>query len=335
MSKPRRILVTGADGFIGSHLTEALMRDGIQVRAFVRYNSFNSWGWLDSCDPELRRELDVFSGDLRDPAGVRTAAADCDAIAHLGALIAIPYSYHSPATYIDTNINGTLNVLQAARDLDIARVVHTSTSEVYGSAQYVPIDEVHPLQAQSPYAASKIGADQLALSFHRSFETPVTVIRPFNTYGPRQSARAVIPTIIPQLLSGERRIKLGALSPTRDFNYVADTVAGFRAMLDSPKGLGQVVNFGSDHEISIGRLAELIAQAMGVDMEVVSDAQRLRPAASEVDRLRASHRLASELTGWQPQYAGDDGFRRGIEETIAWFRKDGNLQRYKSDRYNV
>ena len=275
-----RVLVTGADGFIGSHLTEHLVRLGADVRAFVYYNSFNSWGWLDESPPDVKRSLDVFAGDIRDPHGVRTAMRGCDVVLHLAALIAIPYSYHSPDTYVDTNVKGTLNVLQAARDLGVARVVHTSTSEVYGTARFVPITEEHPLQGQSPYSASKIGADQMALSFHRSFATPVTVIRPFNTYGPRQSARAVIPTIITQLLAGAREIRLGALHPTRDFNFVRDTVRGFVEVARCDAAVGDVVNIGSGFVISIGDTARLIADVMGRDVAVRCDDERLRPAAS-------------------------------------------------------
>jgi NAD dependent epimerase/dehydratase len=331
----KRILVTGADGFIGSHLTEALIRQGYDVRAFVLYNSFGSWGWLDSAAPEIHESLDVFAGDIRDPQGVRTAAAGCDTILHLAALIAIPYSYHSPATYVETNITGTLNVLQAARDLGIAKVVHTSTSEVYGTALRVPIDESHPLQAQSPYSATKIAADQLALSFYRSFDTPVAVIRPFNTYGPRQSARAVIPTIITQLAAGHKKIRLGATSPTRDFNYVADTVAGFIAVGAAENAVGEVINVGSNFEISVGDTAVLIAELMGSELVIDCDEQRLRPAASEVERLWCDNALARDRLGWQPQYAGREGFARGLRETIQWFADPANLARYKVARYNI
>jgi len=331
----KRILVTGADGFIGSHLTEHLVRSGHQVRAFVFYNSFNSWGWLDECSDEVRQSLDVFAGDIRDPHGVRTAMRDCDVVMHLAALIAIPYSYHSPDTYVDTNIKGTLNVVQAARELGVERVVHTSTSEVYGSARFVPITEEHPLQGQSPYAASKIGADQIAASFHLSFDTPVSIIRPFNTYGPRQSARAVIPTIITQIAAGAGQIRLGATHPTRDFNYVADTVRGFVAVAQSDAAVGQVVNVGSNYEISIGDTAQLIAQLMGREVEFVSDEQRLRPTASEVERLWADNRRVRELTGWAPDFAGLPGLKRGLSETIAWFREPANLRRYKAGLYNI
>jgi len=331
----KRVLVTGADGFIGSHLVEHLVRLGIDVRAFVLYNSFNSWGWLDHSAPDVRAALDVFAGDIRDPHGVAQAAKGCDVILHLAALIAIPYSYHSPDAYVDTNVRGTLNVLQAARNLGLARVVHTSTSEVYGTARFVPITEDHPLQGQSPYSATKIGADQMALAFHASFGTPVSVIRPFNTYGPRQSARAVIPTVITQIASGARRIKLGALSPTRDFNYVSDTVRGFVAVAESDAAVGEVVNVGSGFEVSIGDTAKLIAEVMGADIEIVCDAERLRPAKSEVERLFAGNEKAARLCGWTPEYGGLEGFRRGLAETARWFAQGDNLKAYKADRYNI
>jgi dTDP-glucose 4,6-dehydratase len=330
-----KVLVTGADGFIGSHLTEALVAQGHEVRAFVLYNSFNSWGWLDHAPKNIRDNLDVFSGDVRDPNGVRTAMQGCDAVLHLAALIAIPYSYHSPDTYIDTNVKGTLNVLQAARDLGISRIVHTSTSEVYGTARFVPITEEHPLQGQSPYSASKIGADQLAYSFFASFDLPVVIARPFNTYGPRQSARAVIPTIITQIASGQRKIKLGAISPTRDFNFVKDTVAGFIAALEGRSGVGEVVNFGSNFEISIGDTVRLIAEVMGQEVEVITDEERLRPENSEVERLWADNQKAKKLLGWQPAYGGLDGFRCGLFETTEWFKNPINLAVYKADRYNI
>lgn len=331
----KKILVTGADGFIGSHLVEHLVALGADVRAFVYYNSFNSWGWLDDADHRVKQSIDVFAGDIRDPHGVRTAMAGCDVVMHLAALIAIPYSYHSPDTYVDTNVKGTLNVVQAARDLGVGRVVHTSTSEVYGTARFVPITEAHPLQGQSPYSASKIGADQMALSFHSSFETPVAVIRPFNTYGPRQSARAVIPTIITQLASGTRAIKLGALHPTRDFNYVHDTVRGFVAIAECDEAVGQVVNIGSNYEIAIGDTARLIARLMGREIELTSDEQRLRPQGSEVERLWADNTRARELVGWTPQYDGVEGLSRGLRETIDWFRVPGNIRRYKAGLYNI
>ena len=330
-----KILITGSDGFIGSHLTETLVRAGHSVRAFVMYNSFNSWGWLDQSPKDIRDNLDVFAGDIRDPHGVKTAMKGCDTVLHLAALIAIPYSYHSPDTYIDTNIKGTLNVLQAARELSVKRVVHTSTSEVYGSARFVPITENHPLQGQSPYSATKIAADQLAYSFYASFGLPVTIARPFNTYGPRQSARAVIPTIITQIANGKKQIKLGAVSPTRDFNFVHDTVAGFIAAMKSDKGLGEVINFGSNFEISIGDTAQLIAEAMNCKIEIITDEARLRPENSEVERLWADNSKAKTLFGWQPNYGGRDGFKRGIAETAQWFTRPENLRGYKADIYNL
>ena len=331
----KKVLVTGADGFIGSHLTEHLVELGVDVRAFVYYNSFNSWGWLDEADAEVKRSLDVFAGDIRDPHGVRTAMKGCDVVLHLAALIAIPYSYHSPDAYVDTNIKGTLNVMQAARELGVERVVHTSTSEVYGTARFVPITEAHPLQAQSPYSASKIGADQIATSFFLSFRTPVVLIRPFNTYGPRQSARAVIPTIITQIASGARQIKLGAMHPTRDFNFVRDTVRGFVAVAECDAALGQVINIGSNYEISVGDTARLIATQMGREVEFQSDEQRLRPSGSEVERLWADNTLARELAGWTPEYAGPEGLKRGLSETIEWFGRSDNLRRYKTGAYNI
>ena len=331
----KKILVTGADGFIGSHLVEALVRRGCEVRAFVFYNSFGHWGWLDESPDEIKRELDVFAGDVRDPHGVRTALQGCDVVLHLAALIGIPYSYHSPDTYVDTNVKGTLNIVQAARDLQLDKVVHTSTSEVYGTAQYVPIDEKHPLQGQSPYSASKIGADQIALSFHRSFDTPVTIARPFNTFGPRQSARAVIPTVITQIANGERQLKLGALHPTRDFNYVKDTVAGFIAMAESDAVLGEEVNLGSNDEISIGDTVRLIAEAMDAEVEIETDEQRLRPEKSEVERLWADNTKALQLLDWSPEYASRDGFRRALAETAQWFTDPANLARYKHGIYNI
>jgi NAD dependent epimerase/dehydratase len=331
----KKILVTGAGGFIGSHLVEYLVGISADVRAFVHYNSFNSWGWLDEADADVKQSIDVFAGDIRDPHGVRAAMAGCDVVLHLAALIAIPYSYHSPDTYIDTNVKGTLNVVQAARSLGVQRVVHTSTSEVYGTARFVPITEEHPLQGQSPYSASKIGADQLALSFHASFGTPVSVIRPFNTYGPRQSARAVIPTIITQIASGKREIELGAVHPTRDFNYVRDTVRAFVAVAESDAAVGQVINVGSNYEISIGDTAALVARLMEREVELVSDEQRVRPAASEVERLWANNHRARDLTGWMPEFAGLDGLARGLAETISWFADPAHLRRYKAGIYNI
>lgn len=327
--------MTGADGFIGSHLVEQLVRQGYDVCAFVHYNSFNSWGWLDSCAPEVAGQFDVFTGDIRDPHGVRMATQNCSAILHLAALIGIPYSYHSPDTYVDTNIKGTLNILQAARDREIEQVIHTSTSEVYGSAQFVPITELHPLEGQSPYSASKIGADQMALAFHRSFGTPVTVIRPFNTYGPRQSARAVIPTVITQLARGNERVQMGSLNPTRDFTFVSDTVSGFISAIGRQKTYGQVINLGSGFEVSIDETVQMIAEVMGVTAKIRTQDARVRPPLSEVERLWADNSKARDLLEWKPTYGGIEGFRRGLEETIAWFNNPENLVRYKTDVYNV
>ncbi len=321
--------------FIGSHLTEELVRQGTPVRAFVYYNSFSSWGWLDTLSPSIKKKIDVFAGDIRDPHGVREAMKGCEEVMHLAALIAIPFSYHSPNSYVDTNIKGTLNVLQAARDLKISKVVHTSTSEVYGTARFVPITEEHPLQGQSPYSATKIGADQLAMSFYQSFKTPVAIIRPFNTYGPRQSARAVIPTIITQIASGAKEIRLGATSPTRDFSFVKDTVQGFVAVAAYKESVGEVINIGSNFEISIGDTARCIAKIMGRRVSIVEDSQRLRPKKSEVLRLWADNRKAYRLTGWKPQYGGRAGFERGLTETISWFLEKKNLGRYKADLYNL
>jgi dTDP-glucose 4,6-dehydratase len=334
MTGRKKILVTGADGFIGSHLTEFLVRAGYDVRAFVIYNSFSSFGWLDTMPGDVLDSIDIFQGDVRDPNGVRTAMKGCDTILHLAALIAIPYSYHSPDAYIDTNIKGTLNVLQAARDCG-AKVVHTSTSEVYGTAKQVPINEDHPLLGQSPYSASKIGADQLALSFFLSFDAPVAIFRPFNTYGPRQSMRAVIPSIIGQIASGNRRLKLGALHPTRDFSFVLDTVRGFEAVMNSERACGQVINGGSQFEVSIGDTVKMIAEAMNAEVEIEEDAQRLRPKNSEVERLFADNSKLRSLTEWVPAYGEIEGFRKGLAETIAWFTNSENLKLYKTSRYNI
>lgn len=331
----KKILVTGADGFIGSHLTEELVRQGYSVKAFVLYNSFNSWGWLDSCSEEVKGNFEVFSGDIRDPYGVKQSMRDCDIVLHLAALIAIPYSYHSPDTYVDTNIKGTLNVVQAAKELDLKKVIHTSTSEVYGTAKFVPITEEHPLQGQSPYSASKIGADQIAMSFYTSFDTPVAIIRPFNTYGPRQSARAVIPTIITQIAKGNNQIKLGAIHPTRDFNFVNDTVDGFISAIKSEKGIGEVINLGSNFEISIGDTVQTIADLMGAKIQILSDEIRLRPDKSEVERLWADNKKAKELLGWEPKYAGIEGLRKGLVQTIDWFKNEENLAKYKTGIYNI
>lgn len=334
--KNKKILVTGADGFIGSHLTEHLVRNGHDVRAFCLYNSFGSLGWLDTLDEDVKGSFEPFLGDIRDPYGVKKSMEGCDVVLHLAALIAIPYSYHSPATYVDTNITGTLNVLQAGRDLGVSRIVHTSTSETYGTAQFVPISEDHPLVGQSPYSASKIGADQMALSFHKSFDTPVTVLRPFNTYGPRQSARAVIPTIISQIAAGERTIKLGSITPTRDFTFVTDTARGFATIATCDAAIGEVVNIGSDFEISIGDTVEVIAKAMDAQVEIVTDEQRIRPEKSEVERLWADTRKAHDLFGWEAQYGGSvEGFRKGIEETVKWFTQPANRALYKHDKYNI
>ena len=334
-NKHMKILVTGADGFIGSHLTEMLVKQGFDVRAFVLYNSFNTWGWLDHCDTAVKGKFEVFTGDIRDPYGVKTAMKGCDVVLHLAALIAIPYSYHSPDTYIDTNIKGTLNVVQAAKELGIQKVVQTSTSEVYGTAQFVPITEDHPLQGQSPYSASKIGADQIALSFYTSFNTPVAVLRPFNTYGPRQSARAVIPTIVSQIAAGKKIIQLGALTPTRDFSFVEDTANGFIKAMQCHAVNGTVTNIGSGFEISILDTAELIASLMGQEVEFVLDPERLRPEKSEVERLFASYDKAKRLMNWEPAYGGLEGFKKGLEQTINWFTQPANLARYKTDTYNI
>ena len=329
------VLVTGADGFIGSHLTEMLVRAGHDVRAFVQYNSFGSRGWLDHCNPDLVGEFDVFSGDIRDPNGVRTSMAHCSSVLHLAALIGIPYSYHSPDSYVETNVRGTLNIVQAARDMEVERVVHTSTSEVYGTALEVPVTEDHPLRGQSPYSASKIAADQIAWSFHTSFELPVTIIRPFNTYGPRQSARAIIPTVVTQIVDGARSIRLGSLHPTRDFTYVTDTVSAFIAALSADQAVGEAVNIGSDLEVSIGEVVEVITSVMGVDVDVIADEDRIRPARSEVERLWASNEKARRLLGWTPVFGGREGFRQGIDRTVAWFSDPANRASYQSERYEV
>lgn len=325
----RKVLVTGADGFIGSHLTEELVQRGFQVRAFVYYNSFNTWGWLDTVSKDIMKNVEIFQGDIRDPNGVKESMQGCDAVFHLAALIAIPFSYHSPDTYVDTNIKGTLNVLQAARALETARVLTTSTSEVYGTAQYVPIDEKHPYQGQSPYSATKIGADRLAESFYRSFNLPVTIVRPFNTFGPRQSARAVIPTIITQLLTGKTEIKLGSLTPTRDFNYVKDTVNGFVEIYKSGRTVGQEINIATQQEISIGELAEELIRQINPQARIVCDDQRLRPQNSEVNRLLGSNTKIKELTDWRPRFS----FEEGLAETISFLKL--NLNKYKADIYNL
>jgi len=333
--RDKKILVTGADGFIGSHLTEELLRLGYNVRAFVLYNSFNSRGWLDDTSSSLQDNLEMFSGDIRDPYGVYEAMKGCNVVLHLAALIAIPYSYHSPDTYLDTNVKGTLNILQAARRLGVEKVVHTSTSEVYGTARFTPINEDHPLQGQSPYAATKIAADQMAMAFYNSFDTPVAIIRPFNTYGPRQSARAVIPTVITQIASGQQVIKLGSTYPTRDFNYVKDTVQGFISMAQTDAAIGNVINMGNNYEISIGELVELIAAIMQVNITVQTEDIRLRTPKSEVDRLWADNTKAAKILGWGPEYAGYEGLKRGLTETINWFCQSENLKKYRSELYNL
>lgn len=324
-----KILVTGSGGFIGSHLTEELIKKGYQVKAFVHYNSFNNWGWLDTLHEDIMENAEIFQGDIRDPNGVEQAMKGVDAVFHLAALIAIPFSYHSPDTYVDTNIKGTLNVLQAARKMGTKRVIVTSTSEVYGTAQYVPIDENHPFQGQSPYSATKIGADRLAESFYRSFGLPVTIVRPFNTYGPRQSARAVIPTIITQLLTGKTEIKLGSLTPTRDFNYVKDTVNGFISIYESDKTVGEEINIATQREISIGELAAELIRQINPKAKIVCDEERLRPEKSEVDRLLGCNEKIIRLTDWRPQYFLEEGLR----ETIAFL--EGNMDKYKTDIYNL
>lgn len=326
-----KILVTGADGFIGSHLTEELIKQGYEVRAFVFYNSFNSWGWIDSFPEEIKNKIEIFAGDIRDPNGVRVAMKDCDTVFHLAALIGIPFSYHSPDSYVDTNIKGTLNVLQAARLLKTERILVTSTSEVYGTAQYVPIDEKHPFQGQSPYSATKIGADRIAESFFRSFELPVSIVRPFNTFGPRQSARAVIPTIISQLLNGIEKIILGDLTPIRDFVYVKDTVNGFIEIAKSQKTIGEEINIATQSEISIGDLAQNIINIINPQAKIICDKQRIRPEKSEVKRLCGSNEKLKKLTNWQQMYSLKDG----LKETIDWFSNKENLKGYKFELYNV
>ena len=325
----KNILVTGADGFIGSHLTEKLVKEGYKVRAFAYYNSFNNWGHLDSLDKSILNEIEIFTGDIRDPNGVRQAMKGVDQVYHLAALIAIPFSYHSPDSYVDTNIKGTLNVLQAARDFGTSKILITSTSEVYGTAQYVPIDEKHPFQGQSPYSATKIGADRLAESFYRSFNMPISIVRPFNTYGPRQSARAVIPTIITQLLKGERQIKLGSLAPTRDFNYVKDTARGFIEIARSNKTIGEEINIATGIEISIGELAQELINQINPSATIICEEERLRPEKSEVNRLLGCNKKIKALTNWVPEY----DLSSGLTETIEWFKN--HLSQYKSDIYNI
>lgn len=329
MNNYKKVLITGADGFIGSHLTELLVREGYSVNALSQYNSFNNWGWLE--DVDCRDSIHVLNGDVRDPHYCKHITKDIDVVFHLAALIAIPYSYVAPDSYVDTNVKGTLNICQASLENGVKRVIHTSTSEVYGTAQYVPIDENHPLQPQSPYSASKIGADAMAMSFYNAFNLPLTIVRPFNTYGPRQSARAVIPTIISQIASGKKQIKLGDTTPTRDFNYVADTCDGFLALARCQESVGQTVNIGSNYEISVGDTLELIRELMDSDVEFLTDEQRLRPEKSEVFRLWCDNKKIRKLTGFEPKYS----LREGLKATIDWFTKPENLAKYKSDIYNV
>lgn len=327
----KKVLVTGADGFIGSHLVEHLLEEGYDVRAFVLYNSFNSYGWLDTLPKEKLKSIEFFSGDIRDPNGTRVALEGIDTVYHLAALIAIPYSYHSPDSYVDVNIKGTLNILQAAKLLGTKRVLVTSTSEVYGTAQYVPIDEKHPFQGQSPYSATKIGADRIAESFYRSFGMPVSIVRPFNTFGPRQSARAVIPTIITQLLNGEKSIKLGDTTPTRDLLFVKDTVRGFSAIANCDKAIGEEINIATQSEITIGDLAQKLISWILPDAQILTDNVRIRPEKSEVKRLFGSNQKLKDLTGWEQKYT----LEAGLKETIEWFSKEENLKQYKHDIYNV
>ena len=327
----KSVLVTGADGFIGSHLIEKLLDEGCKVKAFVYYNSFNSWGWLDTLTREQLETIEIFSGDIRDPNGVRTAMKGIDVVFHLAALIAIPFSYHSPDSYVDTNVKGTLNIIQAAKDMGVQRVLVTSTSEVYGTAQYIPIDEKHPRQPQSPYSASKIGADCIAESFYRSFDLPLTIVRPFNTFGPRQSARAIIPTIITQLLNGIEEIKLGDLTPTRDLVFVKDTVAGFVEIAKCEGLIGHDCNIATQGEISIGDLANELITQINPRAKVVSDQERMRPKKSEVFRLYGSNKKVKEFTGWTPRYT----LSEGLAETIAWFKNESNLKQYKAEIYNI
>ena len=330
-----RVLVTGAGGFIGSHLVEQLVESGIEVRALVSYNSCGSHGWLDHLDESVKQSFEVVAGDIRDANFIADSMRGCEAVMHLAALVGIPYSYSAPDSYVDTNIKGTLNICQAALRADVSTVIHTSTSEVYGSAQYVPIDEKHPLIGQSPYSASKIGADQLALSFHSSFDLPVTIVRPFNTYGPRQSARAIIPTVISQLLSGAMSLSLGSLDPTRDLTFVSDTAAGFIAALKSSKSAGHVINLGCGFEISVRDLVSMICSIMNMDVEIDEAVERIRPPKSEVQRLWSDNTKASDLLGWSPHYTGLEGLQKGLGITIDWFSKNENQSTYRADRYNV
>ncbi len=331
----KKVLITGADGFIGSHLVEFLVKKGINVKAFCFYNSNNSWGWLDHVDNDVKDNIEVFLGDIRDPICVKEAMKGCEEVFHLAALIGIPYSYYSPSSYVDTNIHGTLNIVQSARELEISRVMHTSTSETYGTAQYVPIDEKHPLVAQSPYAATKIGADQVALSYYKSFGLPLSIIRPFNTYGPRQSARAVIPTIITQIASGKKKLKLGSTFPTRDFNFIQDTCSAFFAIAESQQTIGKVINCASNFEVSIGETARLISEIMNVDIDVIFDNERIRPKESEVNRLYGDNTLIKNLTNWKPKYSGLSGFKKGLKLTSEWFSNQKNLDSYKINSYAI
>ena len=329
----KKVLVTGADGFIGSHLVELLVREGYDVKAFCLYNSIGSWGWLDKIDESVKKNFEVVLGDIRDPLSVKNAMRGCEQTFHLAALISIPYSYNSPESYIDTNIKGTLNVLQSARELNLEKIIHTSTSEIYGSAKFVPITEDHPVLGQSPYSASKIAADQLALSFYKSFKTPITILRPFNTYGPRQSTRAVIPTIISQIKSSAGNLRLGKLTPTRDFNFVSDTCLAFLEISKSENVLGQIFNACSNFEISIEKTAKLLAEIMGSRLNIVSDEKRIRPDESEVNRLFGDNSKLREVTNWQPQFGGIKGFKKGLEITVDWFTDKKNLAYYNFDKY--
>tara|TARA_Y100000766_G_C18897010_1_gene601460 strand:+ start:1346 stop:2344 length:999 start_codon:yes stop_codon:yes gene_type:complete len=330
-----KVLVTGSDGFIGSHLVESLVKDGFQVKAFCFYNSNSSWGWLDNIPDEIKNSIEVILGDVRDPYCVNESMKGCDIVFHLAALIGIPYSYFAPSSYVETNIQGTLNVIQSARELNVERVIHTSTSETYGSAQFVPINESHPLVAQSPYAASKIGADHMVMSYFKSFGTPISILRPFNTYGPRQSNRAVIPTIISQIASGQAQIKLGLLSPTRDFNFVEDTCNAFKAVANSDQTIGKVINSASNFEISIEETANIIAEIMNAEIDIISENERIRPKDSEVNRLFGDNSLIKKLTSWSPKFSGIDGFKDGLKITVDWFSKQENLKIYKTNSYAI
>ncbi|MAC41805.1 MAG: NAD-dependent dehydratase [Pelagibacterales bacterium] len=331
----KKIFVTGADGFIGSHLVESLVKKGYDVKALVLYNSFNYWGWLDDINESIKKSIEVVTGDIRDPFGIDNAIKDCDVVINLAALIAIPYSYSSPSSYVDTNIKGTLNILESTKKHNIQKLIHTSTSEVYGSAQYIPIDEKHPNIAQSPYAATKIAADQLVLSYYRSFDTPAGIVRPFNTYGPRQSNRAIIPTTITQILSGSKEIRLGNTHPTRDFSYIDDTVNGIIKSINSDEIIGNVINLGSGFEISINDTIKLITEIIGKDIKVISDKVRVRKKLSEVDQLLSDNTLAKKILKWEPKYSNIEGFKLGLQKTIEWFSNEQNRNKYKSDIYNI